>query len=67
MKKFLSLLTLFTFFIIGFLHNSMMAFAMQNNMHEQMMEKMGMDEMDCMGEEKDNSDNSCCISVGDNL
>ncbi len=42
MKKIISFIILLSLFIIGFFHNSMMAFAMQNNMHETMMQNMWM-------------------------
>jgi len=37
LKRFFTFLVLFVFVFIGFGHNSMMAFAMQNKMHSKMI------------------------------
>lgn len=57
MKKIVSLFTLFVFFIIGFVHNSMIVFAMENNMEINMWGN----DLCCYSKSED--DNSKCIDV----
>ncbi len=65
MKKIITFLLLFFILIIGNLYSSMMSFAMQTEMHKQMMWKMKMDCCDDL--EKDNWCNDCCILADTDL
>ena len=60
MKKLFSFFTLLIFIIVGFLHNSMMSFAMQSNMHKEMMWNM---KMHCCDDvDSNNCEHSCYFS-----
>ena len=59
-KKLFTLFVLLSFIIIGFAHNSMMAFAMQDWMKMQMVWEIS---MDCCDSNKDKTEKECCFTT----
>ena len=59
-KKLFTLFILLSFIIIGFAHNSMMAFAMQDWMKMQMVWEIS---MDCCDSNKDKNEKECCFTT----